>query len=320
MTHLPISVNEEISQSLVDGVPVIALESNVIAHGLDYPANVRAARAVEDAVREGGAVPATIAIVDGRIIIGVNTETIDRLATEPGLPKVSNRDIGPILASGRTGATTVASSLALAELAGIRYFASAGLGGVHRGAPESMDISADLIQLTRSRVIAVCAGVKNILDIALTLEYLETQGIPVVSFRSDDFPAFYCRTSGHRSPFRVDDPQEINTLAQLHWAAGSPTGVVVTVPPTAENALDFHLAEQAVQEAMGEAKNAGITGKAVTRYLMKTIDRFTDGQSAEANQAVLISTARAAATIAVGSHVAPDLYGMPHTTSLKSTT
>lgn len=299
MTYLPMRVTEEVAQALTDGTPVVALESNVIAHGLDYPANVHAAKAVERAVREGGAVPATIAIVDGAVVVGVDEATIERLAIEGNVPKVSSRDIGYVLARGGNGATTVASSLVFAELAGIRHFASAGLGGVHRGATRTMDISSDLIQLTRSRVIAVCAGVKNILDVGLTLEYLETQCVPVISFRSDDFPAFYCRTSGHRSPLRVDEPHLLAAMAQSHWAAGSHTGVVVTVPPTIEDALDIDLAEKAVLEALSDAETAGVTGKSVTRYLMRAVDRLTGGKSAEANQAVLVSTARAAAVIAV---------------------
>lgn len=300
MTGLPIRVSEEVAQSLREGAPVVALESNVIAGGLEHPRNVIAALAVERAVREQGAVPATIAILDGEVVVGVDGDAIERLGTDPGVAKASNRDIGLTLAVGGTGATTVASSLAIAALAGIEVFASAGLGGVHRGATETMDVSADLIQLTRSRVVAVCAGVKNILDVALTLEYLETHGVPVVSFRSDDFPAFYCRTSGHRSPLRVDDASTLRRMAALHWATGSPTGFVVTVPPDDQDAIDPGLAERAVNEALAEAEAAGSTGKALTGFLMRAVDRITGGRSAEANQAVLVSTARSAALIAAG--------------------
>lgn len=299
MNNSSIRLDPEVSDALAAGVPVIALESNVITSGLDYPTNLQAAREVHSAIREQGAVPATTALVDGEVRVGLDEEVLQRLASGDQLSKVSNRDIGAAIAERATGGTTVAASLAIAELAGIRYFASAGLGGVHRGAVETMDISADLIQLTRSRVVTVCAGVKNILDIELTLEYLETHGVPVIAYRSDDFPAFYCRTSGQRSPHRMDSGEDIHRAAELHWAMGHPTGVVVTVPPDPAEALDFDLAERAVQEALLDAKGAGISGKGVTRHLMKAVDRFTDGRSAQANHAVLVSTARAAAEIAV---------------------
>lgn len=299
MINLSIRLDPEVSDALASGVPVIALESNVITSGLDYPRNIQAAREVHLAIREQGAVPATTALVDGEIRVGIDEETLQRLASEDRLSKVSNRDMGAAMAEKATGGTTVAASLAIADLAGIRYFASAGVGGVHRGAVETMDISADLIQLTRSRVITVCAGVKNILDIGLTLEYLETQGVPVIAYRSDDFPAFYCRTSGHRSPHRMDSGKAIERAAELHWSLGHLTGVVVTVPPDPGEALDFEIAERAVQEALINAKESGISGKGVTRHLMKAVDRFTDGKSAQANHAVLVSTARAAAEIAV---------------------
>lgn len=203
----PLVLDPEVTAAIRAGAPVVALESNVITHGLPYPQNVAAARRVEAAVRAGGAVPATTGIRDGRILVGMTDADIEQFGSQPGIPKVSSRDLAVVLETGGLGATTIASSLVVAELAGIPFLASAGLGGVHRGAERTMDISSDLIQLTRSRVAVVCAGAKGILDLRLTLEYLETHCVPVVSYRSDDFPAFYCVSSGIRSPRRLDDEQ-----------------------------------------------------------------------------------------------------------------
>jgi pseudouridine-5'-phosphate glycosidase len=202
---VPMVVSDEVATALAAGDAVVALESNVITHGLRYPENAETARSVEDAVRAGGSVPATIGIEDGRLVIGMTDEDIERFASTPGIPKVSSRDMPVVLAEGAMGATTVASSLVAAHLAQIPFFASAGIGGVHRGAERSMDVSSDLIQFTRSKVAVVCAGAKSILDLRLTMEYLETHCVPVVSYRSDDFPAFYCVSSGIRADHRIDD-------------------------------------------------------------------------------------------------------------------
>lgn len=283
--------SEEVAAAVGTGRPVVALESNVITHGLEYPENAATARKVEQAVRAGGAVPATIGIEDGRILVGMTDADIERFASTPGIPKVSSRDMAVVLASGGMGATTIASTLVAAELAGIPFLASAGVGGVHRGAEKSMDISADLIQFTRSKVAVVCAGAKSILDLGLTMEYLETHCVPIIAYRSDDFPAFYCYSSGIRSPHRLDDEAQIARAVELHWALGNPGSVLITNPIRKEEAVDAEQAEAAIAAAIAPAEREGVTGNALTKYLMRAVDRATGGQSAKANMSVLISNA-----------------------------
>ncbi|MFI6638558.1 pseudouridine-5'-phosphate glycosidase [Streptomyces sp. NPDC050504] len=295
---IPLVYSDEVADALHAGDPVVALESNVITHGLPYPDNAATARKVEAAVRAGGAVPATIGVDGGRLLIGLSDEDIERFASTPGIPKVSSRDLPVVLARGGKGATTVASSLVAAELAGIPFFASAGIGGVHRGAETSMDVSSDLVQFTRSKVAVVCAGAKNILDLGLTLEYLETQCVPLLSYRSDDFPAFYCESSGFRSPHRIDDPQVVARVVEAHWATGANSGVVITTPPRPEDAVDSAVAEAALGEALKAAERDGVTGNAITKYLMRAIDRTTGGRTSQANMAVLISTAETGGRLA----------------------
>ncbi|NJP92852.1 pseudouridine-5'-phosphate glycosidase [Nonomuraea sp. FMUSA5-5] len=297
MSGIPLVVAEEVAQALAEGRAVVALESNVITHGLPYPDNAATAVEVESAVRKGGAVPATIGVDGGRLLIGMGEADIERFAATPGIPKAGNRDLPVVLARGGLGATTVASSLVAAELAGIPFFASAGIGGVHRGAQATMDVSADLIQFTRSRVAVVCAGAKNILDLGLTLEYLETQGVPLVSYRSDDFPAFYCASSGLRSPHRIDDPDVVARVVEHHWAAGG-RGVVVTSPPRPEDAVDPEVAESAVRAALAAAERDGVKGNAITKYLMRAVDEATGGRTSRANMAVLVSTAETGGVLA----------------------
>ncbi|MEU6082726.1 pseudouridine-5'-phosphate glycosidase [Streptomyces sp. NPDC047108] len=288
---IPIVCTEEVGEALHEGRPVVALESNVITHGLKYPHNAETAAEVEAAVRKSGAVPATVCIEDGAIRVGMTQQDIERFASGSGIPKVSSRDLPVVLARGGRGATTVASSLVAAELAGIPFFASAGLGGVHRGADTTMDISSDLIQLTRSKVAVVCAGAKMILDLKLTMEYLETQCVPVISCGSDDFPAFYCASSGVKAPHRIDDEDLIARVVATHWAAGHPGGVVITSPPRAEDAVDPAEAEAAITDALQQAERDGVGGQGLTKYLMHAVDRATGGRTAQANMAVLISTA-----------------------------
>lgn len=295
---IPLVVGDEVRDALDEHRPVVALESNVITHGLKYPDNAATARKVEAAVRAGGSVPATICVEDGAIRIGMTDHDIERFAATPGIPKVSSRDLPVVLARGGRGATTVASSLVAAELAGIPFFSSAGLGGVHRGAQTTMDISSDLIQLTRSKVAVVCAGAKMILDLKLTMEYLETQCVPVISYRSDDFPAFYCASSGVRSPHRVDDENLIARIVRAHWDARHPGGVVITVPPRDEDAVDAAEAERAIERALAVADADGVRGQGLTKYLMRAVDEATGGRTAQANMAVLISTAEAGGRLA----------------------
>jgi len=294
----PLVFGDEVADAIGAGEPVVALESNVITHGLPYPDNAATAWNVEKAVRAGGAVPATIGIQGGRIIVGMSEADIERFASTPGIPKVSSRDMAVVLATGSMGATTVASSLVAAELARIPFFASAGIGGVHRGAQITMDISSDLIQFTRSRVAVVCAGAKSILDLGLTMEYLETHCVPVISYRSDDFPAFYCVSSGIRSPHRIDDDAALARAVQTHWALGNHSAVLITTPTREEDAIDSTDIDAVIAEAVAAAERDGIRGNAITKYLMRAVEKATRGRSAEANRAVLISTAEVAGKLA----------------------
>ncbi|MGW2517700.1 pseudouridine-5'-phosphate glycosidase [Streptomyces sp. NPDC001617] len=296
--QIPVEFSAEVRDALHERRPVVALESNVITHGLPYPDNAATARKVEEAVRAGGSVPATIAVENGRIVVGMTDADIDRFASTPGIPKVSSRDMPVVLAQGRMGALTVASSLVAAELAGIPFFSSAGIGGVHRGAERTMDVSSDLMQFTRSKVAVVCAGAKKILDLGLTLEYLETQCVPVVSYRSDDFPAFYCVSSGLRSPLRLDDDEVIARSIENHWALGNNSAFLITTPVRPEDAIDGDEVDAALTEAMRAAERDGVRGQAITKYLMRAVDRATEGRSSRANMAVLVSTAEVGGRLA----------------------
>jgi pseudouridine-5'-phosphate glycosidase len=295
---VPLVFSEEVSDAINSGRPVVALESNVITHGLEYPHNVATARKVEGAVRAGGAVPATIGIADGRIMIGMTDADIERFASTPGIPKVSSRDMPIILAKGGLGATTVASSLVAAELANIPFFASAGIGGVHRGAERSMDISSDLIQFTRSKVAVICAGAKSILDLNLTMEYLETHCVPVISYKTDDFPAFYCISSGIRSPHRLDDEAMIARAIECHWALGNNSSILIASPIKEEDAIDSREVDAVIEKAMIAAEKDGVRGNALTKYLMRAVDKVTEGRSSKANMSVLVSTAELAGRVA----------------------
>ncbi len=290
--------SDEVLTALNSGKPVVALESTVIAHGLPYPENVATAMKVEKAVRDQGSIPATISIEDGLFLIGMNDNDIDRFASTAGIPKVSSRDIPVILAQGGKGATTVASSLVAAELAGIPFFASAGIGGVHRGAGITMDVSADLIQFTRSKVAVVCAGAKSILDLGLTMEYLETQCVPVIAYKSDDFPAFYCVSSGVRSPHRIDDETIIAKAIEKHWQLGNHSSVLITSPIATADAINKQKIDIVIDEAMRMANKDGISGPAITPYLMKAVGKATAGKTVKANMSVLISNAGLAGKLA----------------------
>jgi pseudouridine-5'-phosphate glycosidase len=295
---VPLVFSEEVSDAISAGRAVVALESNVITHGLSYPDNAATARKVEEAVRAGGAVPATIGIAEGRIMIGMSEADVERFATTPGIPKVSSRDMPVVLARGGLGATTVASSLVAAQLAHIPFFASAGIGGVHRGAERTMDISSDLIQFTRSKVAVVCAGAKSILDLGLTLEYLETHCVPVISVGTDDFPAFYCVSSGLRSPHRLDDEGLIARAIESHWALGNDSAILIASPIREEEAIDSREVDAVIANAMRTAEAEGVRGNAITKYLMRAVDKVTEGRSARANMSVLISTAELAGRLA----------------------
>jgi pseudouridylate synthase len=288
---------EEVQTALQEQRPVVALESTVIAHGLPYPTNVEVAQAMEAAIRNEGALAATIGIQAGKVKIGLTLDEITRLGTAPGVRKVSRRDLALTLASGQLGATTVAGTMLCASMAGIHYFATGGIGGVHRGAETSMDISADLTELSRTPVLVVCAGAKSILDLNLTLEYLETQGVPVIGWQTDEFPAFYIRQSGHRLQQRIDDLHMLAAIARTQWACHL-HGIVVGCPIPAEHALEPAPLEAATTEALCLAREQGIKGAATTPFLLAHVAKVTAGESVEANKALLLNNARWAARFA----------------------
>lgn len=295
---VPLVYSEEVAEAITAGQPVVALESNVITRGLDHPDNAETARRVEDAVRAGGSVPATIGIDNGRILVGMGDTDIERFASARNIPEVSSRDLPIVLARGGMGATTVASSVIAAQLAGLKFFCSAGIGGVHRGAETSMDVSPDLIQFTRSKVAVVCAGARSVLDLGLTMEFLETHCVPVVSYRSDDFPAYYCVSSGLRSPHRIDDAVELARAIENHWALGNPGSFLVTTPTNPADAIDGAEVESVIAEAISRAEREGVPRQAITKFVTRAVDRATAGRSAKATMAVLISTAEVAGELA----------------------
>jgi pseudouridylate synthase len=288
-----------VAAALAGGRAVVALESTVIAHGLPYPDNVEVARAMEAAIRAEGAEPATVAILDGQIRIGLDDAAIERLGTATGVVKASRRDIAPALARGALAATTVAGTLACAALAGVRFFATGGIGGVHRGATSTFDISADLPELARAPVVTVCAGAKLILDLPLTLEYLETQGVPVLGYQTDELPAFYVRESGLPLSQRVDDPQQVAATARALWTSGLGGGMVVACPIPAEHALARAPIEAAIEAALAAARESNVRGAAVTPFLLAYLARATQGESVSANRALLLNNATLAARFAV---------------------
>lgn len=298
MPRSALLITEEIADALATGRPVVALESTVIAHGLPYPRNIETALAVEAEVRANGAVPATIAVIDHRIRIGLDDQAMEQLATAPQVWKVSRPDLGAALASGATGATTVAATMIGADLAGIRVFATGGIGGVHRDASRSFDISADLTELARTRVAVVSAGAKAILDLPLTLEYLETQGVPVIGLGTRRFPAFWYRDSGLDLALSAADAGQAAAMIAAHWQLGLGGGMLIANPIPEDAALPGDDIEAAIREALVEADREGISGKAVTPYLLKRIEARTGGRSVAANIALIRHNARQAAAIA----------------------
>lgn len=294
LTH----ISEEIRTAVAEHRPVVALESSLIAHGPGYPANVEIATALEKAVRDTGAVPASIGIADGRFVVGMDEQLIERFGRSKGIPKVSARDIGRVMAGGGLGATTVASTIVGAERAGIPVFSTAGIGGVHRRAQETFDISADLQQFTRSRMTVVCAGSKSILDLKLTAEVLESAGVPLLGYRTDTLPAFYVRESEVPVP-RVDDLSEAARSVLLHWEVNNGGSVLLTAPIGAEDALDGEEIERVIEGALAEADRAGVVGNAISPFLMRAVGEATAGRSGAATRSVLISNARLAGEFAV---------------------
>src|SRR5271156_3749099 len=279
--------------------PIVALESTIITHGMPYPMNIETARSVEEAVRGAGAVPATIAVIDGRLRVGLNGREIERLGElTGGVVKASRRDLGPVAARKGSAGTTVAATMFIAELAGLEIFATGGIGGVHRGAEETFDISADLVELSRTRVAVVCAGAKSILDIDKTLEYLESQGVAVCGYRCDEFPAFYARSSGVKIDHRCDGAVDLARMIRLQRQIG-PGGLLIANPIPEDKALDPRAIERRIAEAGAEAKAKGISKKDVTPYLLGRIVQLIEGGSLEAHMGPVRNNAALAATIAV---------------------
>lgn len=293
------NIHPDIKRALKENKPIVALESTIITHGLPHPENVDMAREVEGIVREAGAVPATIAIIEGVITVGLHDATLDALALHPAPLKVSTRDIGYAISQKKTGGTTVAATMQIAEQVGIHVFATGGIGGVHRGAELSFDVSSDLEALGNCRVAVVCAGAKAILDLGKTLEVLETKGVEVVGYKTDTLPAFYTRSSKHAVPHRLDTPEDVAALMHAKWSFGLPGGVVVANPIPESHAADEALIEKAIAKALQDMKHQGIIGKDQTPYLLERVRQLTEGKSVDANVALVRHNAAVAADIAV---------------------
>ncbi|MCM3667180.1 pseudouridine-5'-phosphate glycosidase [Mesobacillus subterraneus] len=290
--------SQEVIEAREAGKPIVALESTIISHGMPYPQNVETAREVEEIIRENGAVPATIAILDGKIKIGLSNEDLEYLGQSENVEKASRRDIPFLLSTKKNGATTVTATMICAELAGIEVFVTGGIGGVHREAETTMDISADLQELAQTNVAVVCAGAKSILDLGLTLEYLETHGVPVVGFGTDTLPAFYTRTSPFNVNFRLDSADEVAEMIKTKWELGLDGGIVVANPIPEENALEESFISEVINQALAEAKENQIEGKQVTPFLLGKVKELTEGKSLVANIALVKNNARVGAMIA----------------------
>ena len=294
-----LDVNPEVAAAIAAGKPVVALESTIISHGMPYPKNVETALLVEQTIRENGAVPATIAIIGGRLKAGLTKEEIEHLGKAGrGVAKASRRDLPAIVARGIDGATTVTTTMIIAHMAGIKIFATGGIGGVHRGAEKTMDISADLEELAQTPVMVVCAGAKSILDLGLTLEYLETKGVPVIGFGTEELPAFYTRKSGFGVDYRVDSPAELAAMFTAQRELGYKGGMLVTNPIPEEYAMDKETIDRAIEQALRELDENGIHGKECTPFLLAKVVELTGGDSLESNIQLVLNNARLAAQTA----------------------
>jgi len=294
-----LDIAPEVATAIAERRAVVALESSIIAHGMPYPQNLAMARTVEGIVSAGGAVPATIAIIGGRLKVGLGAAELEQLARGDGVAKASTRDIPYLVAMRAHGATTVASTMRIAALAGIRVFATGGIGGVHRGAGESFDVSADLTELATTSVAVVSAGAKSILDIGATLEKLETLSVPVVVYRADEFPAFHSRTSGHKAPLRLDRVEDIALMMQAKWSLGLAGGISIANPIPTEHEIPAAKIAPAIEEALRDMTARAIAGKQATPYLLARLNEITGGDSLRANIALIENNARLAAEIAV---------------------
>jgi len=294
-----LTFSSEVKAAMEAGRPVVALESTIISHGMPYPENVEMAKRCEQIIRDNGAIPATIALMNGEIKIGLDEVDLEELGRDPQVEKVSRRDFPYILTSRKIGATTVAATMIAAELANISVFATGGIGGVHRDGEVTMDISADLQELAKTNVAVVCAGAKSILDIGRTLEYLETNGVPVVGYKTNRFPSFYSRDSEFATDFRLDTADEVASVMATKWDLGLDGGLIIANPVPAESEFPYEQIEEITKRALSEAKEKGITGKNVTPFLLGKIKELTDGKSLETNIALVYHNAEVAAQIAV---------------------
>lgn len=294
---MKVHMTDDVAMALAQGAPVVALESTIISHGMPWPRNAEVALAVEEAVAAAGAVPATIAVIDGRLCAGLSARQVERLGRDRGVVKAASRDLAACVVRGRTAGTTVSATMRIAALAGIGTFATGGIGGVHRG--DGLDVSADLTELSRTDVLVVCAGVKSILDIPRTLEMLETLRVPVVTFGADEFPAFYTPHSGVIAGERVDDPAQIAAMRVANAALGMRTGMLVANPIPAEHALDADEIGATIDAALAAAQAEGVRGKDVTPFLLGRLNAVTEGKALAANIGLVLNNARLAARIAV---------------------
>ncbi len=300
MNNRNLIISDDATNALQAGAPLVALESTIISHGMPYPKNIETALQVEQVIRENGATPATIAIVQGKLRVGLSPKEIYYLANKgQNVIKASRRDIPFLIAQNKDGATTVAGTMLIAAMAGIRVFATGGIGGVHRGVEQSMDVSADLEELAKTNVAVVCAGVKSVLDIPRTIEYLETKGVPLIGFQSDELPAFYTRSSGFKVDYRIDKPRHIAEAMKVKWQLNLKGGIVITNPVPEEYALDAQEIEAIISSAISEMNQLGITGKATTPFLLETIADKTAGRSLDTNIQLVLNNAKLATQVAV---------------------
>ena len=292
-------ISTEVQQAIKTGLPIVALESTIISHGMPFPQNLETALTVEKIIREESAIPATIAILNGRIKIGLSQHELEQFAKQTSQIKVSRRDLPLVISQKQSGGTTVAATMICAKLAGIAVFVTGGIGGVHRESENTMDISADLMELAQTNVAVVCAGIKSILDIPRTLEYLETQGVPVIGYKTEEFPAFYTPSSGSLVHSRLDTPEEIAHCMKIKWKLGLDGGIVIGNPVQEQDAMDASIIQQAISEALRDAAQKQIEGKNVTPFLLERINRLTMGESLKSNISLVCNNAHLGAKIAV---------------------
>jgi len=298
-SDIDMDISTEVQQALKTGLPIVALESTIISHGMPFPQNLKTALTVEKIIREESAVPATIAILNGRIKIGLSQHELEQFAKHTSQIKVSRRDLPLVISQKQSGGTTVAATMICAKLAGIAVFVTGGIGGVHRESENTMDISADLMELAQTNVAVVCAGIKSILDIPRTLEYLETQGVPVIGYKTEEFPAFYTPSSGSLVHSRLDTPEEIAHCMKIKWKLGLDGGIVIGNPVQEQDAMDASIIQQAISEALRDAAQKQIEGKNVTPFLLERINQITMGESLKSNISLVCNNAHLGAKIAV---------------------